>query len=328
MLFSRMRLYFAEKTLWAGLLIAFLIFLPHILWQVQNGMPTLEFIENAKTQKMVKFGAVDYFIEQALIAQPIFYLLILAGTIYTIAARKMRRYSAVPIAYVLLLTFFIISGGKPYYIAAIFPAMFAFGALALGRLIYRLRMLWLRALSIVVIIFAGIATMPMGLPALPPEQFIEYQKTLGIELAAAEKNQTTALHQPYAGMFGWREMAETVSRVYKQLPAEEKPHSVVYGSTYAVAGAMDYYAGEFDLPPAVSRHNSYWMWGLPDIRIDVMIVVGGRKEELAKIFESCEKAAFHQARWAMPYLNNLTIWVCRRPKLDLREYWKKNPKFI
>jgi 4-amino-4-deoxy-L-arabinose transferase-like glycosyltransferase len=328
MLFTRMRIYFTEKAFWSGMLIAFLIFLPHILWQVQNGMPTLEFIENAKTMKMVRFGALDYIIQQALIAQPLFYLLSLAGLVYTLANRNMRKYSAVPIAYLLLLVFFIVTGGKPYYIAAIFPALFAFGALALRRLIYHVQLLWLRAVSIGVVVIAGIATMPMGLPVLPPEQLIDYQKAIGVELTAAEKNQTAALHQPYAGMFGWREMAATVSRVYRQLPDEEKRRCVVYGSTYAVAGAMEYYDRQFELPPAVSLHNSYWTWGLPDRRIDVMIFIGGRKSDLGKLFESCEKAAYHHHKWAMPHVNNLIIWICRHPKVDLEKYWRKNRKFI
>ena len=40
-----------SKWLWLGGAIAFVIFLPHILWEIHNGFPTLEFIHNATAMK-------------------------------------------------------------------------------------------------------------------------------------------------------------------------------------------------------------------------------------------------------------------------------------
>ena len=44
---------FRSRLFWAGGLLAFAIFLPHLLWQHANGWPTLEFMANARRDKMV-----------------------------------------------------------------------------------------------------------------------------------------------------------------------------------------------------------------------------------------------------------------------------------
>ncbi len=41
---------------WLGGALAGLIFLPYVLWQIPNGWPTLEFIENARLYKMVRLS--------------------------------------------------------------------------------------------------------------------------------------------------------------------------------------------------------------------------------------------------------------------------------
>ena len=46
LLLSQERRELLKPWIWAGLAIALLIFLPNVLWQVQNGYPTLEDLEN------------------------------------------------------------------------------------------------------------------------------------------------------------------------------------------------------------------------------------------------------------------------------------------
>lgn len=46
LLFTKERRYFLSRQLWIGGVIAFLIFTPYILWQIKEGLPTLEYYKN------------------------------------------------------------------------------------------------------------------------------------------------------------------------------------------------------------------------------------------------------------------------------------------
>jgi len=65
------------------------------------------------------------------------------------------------------------------------------------------------------------------LPVLSPENYISYQKALGI--APAEKPRTSRPGRSpniFADEFGWEEMARKTGEIYNALPPEErtKPH--------------------------------------------------------------------------------------------------------
>jgi hypothetical protein len=42
---------------------------------------------------------------------------------------------------------------------------------------------------------------------------------------------------------------------------------------------------------------------------------------LAKVFRDIRAAGSITEQNAMPFENNLTIWVCREPTMPLREFW-------
>ncbi|MFP4529631.1 MAG: glycosyltransferase family 39 protein, partial [Candidatus Kapaibacterium sp.] len=263
MLFTPMRRQFLRPKFWLGMLIALAIFTPHIIWQINNDFPTLEFMANARARKMAAFGPLEYFVQQALMAGPLAYLLVLGGTIYFIISKKLREYLPIPLAYILLLGFFIITGGKPYYIAPVFPAMFALGGRWIQDIFIKYHLPKLRYAALALALAAGVITAPMTLPVLPPEQFVAYQKSLGLRAESGEKNALGELPQTFADMFGWREMARKVSDIYMTIDPELRSKTIVAARNYGEAGAMEYFAREYPLPPPASTHNNYWIWGLP-----------------------------------------------------------------
>ena len=120
---------------------------------------------------------------------------------------------------------------------------------------------WLKYAVIFSIIFAGIIIAPFALPILPVEKFIEYSKKLGMTPSSSEDKELSELPQFYADMFGWEELAMDISNVYLSLNEDERSKAVVFGQNYGQAGAVDFYSNKYPLPPAVSGHNSYWLWG-------------------------------------------------------------------
>ncbi len=77
------------------------------------------------------------------------------------------------------------------------------------------------------------------------------------------------------------------------------------------------------LPKTISPHNSYWIWGYPEIEDPVVIILGGDAEEHLKSFTNVEKMLVHSAKYSMPYENNISIYIARNLKRPLHEIWKE-----
>jgi hypothetical protein len=113
------------------------------------------------------------------------------------------------------------------------------------------------------VVIPGLATLPIVLPVLPPDQFVRYASDLGMSPSstASERGAQSVLPQYFADMFGWREMAEQVSAVYRALPTADRERAVFFGRDYREAAALDIYGPSFLVPPAISGHNNYFLWG-------------------------------------------------------------------
>jgi 4-amino-4-deoxy-L-arabinose transferase-like glycosyltransferase len=66
LLLSSRRSYFGQKWIWLGGVIALLLFLPHIIWQVVHGWPTAEFIDNATRHKIQHMLPATFLASQVL----------------------------------------------------------------------------------------------------------------------------------------------------------------------------------------------------------------------------------------------------------------------
>ena len=145
---------------------------------------------------------------------------------------------------------------------------------------------------------------------------------MGIAPSSGERHEMGKLPQHFADMFGWEELVQTVAEVYHSLPPEEQAVCGVYGRNYGEAGAIDLFSEKYDIPKAVSGHNSYWLWGPRDYTGEMMIVIGGEPEDHTDNSESVTSAAIHTNEYAMPYENNLNIFICRGLKWPLEEVWQ------
>jgi hypothetical protein len=122
-------------------------------------------------------------------------------------------------------------------------------------------------------------------------------------------------------MHGWQEMAETVARVVRALPEEDRAKACLFGQNYGEAGAMEYFGPDLELPPALSAHNSYWLWGPGECTGEVFVVMGDSRESLEEIFRVVELGATFTCLDCMPYENDLPIWVARGLRPSIRELW-------
>jgi hypothetical protein len=174
----------------------------------------------------------------------------------------------------------------------------------------------------------AIAVSPLGRPVLPVEAFVRYAAALGQKPATEERKALGRLPQFYADMHGWREMAEAVAGIVRGLPPEDRAKACVFGQNYGEAGAMEYFARELDLPPALSGHNSYWLWGPGRCTGEVVVVIGDRRERLEELFADVRLAGVTSGTDAMPYETGRPIWVARGLKRPIADLWPKIKGFI
>jgi len=317
-----------SKWLWLGGAIAFVIFLPHILWEIHYGFPSLEFMHNATTLKNLPQTPFQFILACAMgigfLSLPVW----LAGLAFFFLGKEGKQFRLFGWVFVFILVLFLFTKAKPYYLAPAFLFLLAGGAVAIANFARRRNWNWLKPAIILVLLAGGMMSAPYVLPVLPAGSFIKYQAWMGLKAPREEKGKAGKLPQQYADMFGWENMAATVAKVYNSLSPEEKQECVIGASNYGEAGAIDFFGKNYGLPHAISSHNSYWMWGPGDKPGEVLIVVGGNPDDYHAMYEDVQQAATVTCEYAMPFETDLPVYLCRRPKMTLQQAWPHLKKFI
>jgi hypothetical protein len=321
LLLTPARRHFRERWLWLGGAVAFLISLPHLVWQINHGWPIVEILRNADRNQNVEFSAAAFLAGQVLLAHPLTLPVWLAGLYFYLFRRDAGPFRALGLAYVVMLLVMILTRAKVYYLLPVYPVLFAAGGRLSEQLFARRGLGWLRPATVGLLLAGGALMAPLVLPVLPVETFLAYQDRLGLEPPRTEKSHTGRLPQHYADMFGWEEMADAVARVYHSLPEAERANCAVFASNYGEAGAVDFFGPRRGLPKALSGHQNYFLWGPRGYTGDCVITVGEELEDVRKSFDSVEHAATFTHPHAIPHENNSPILIARRPKRPLTEIW-------
>lgn len=316
---TRVRRELAVPHLWVGLLIAVAMASPHLWWQVAHGWPIVEFTQNAQAFKITPLSPLAFLGEVLLHAGPGPALLLVAGFGALVAGRSFRDVRALGVAVAVVLLVLLSTRAKAYYFGAAFPLLFAAGATWVeARLAARRSWRWGFATALVA---TALALAPMALPVMPIEQFVAYARRLGVTPASGERHAMGELPQHFADMFGWESMAATVSRVYQALPEAERATARVYTQNYGEAGALEYFATRYPLPPAISGHNTYHLWGPGEGEISTLIILGGRVESHERVFARVDEVARTSCDYCMPYERDLPVYVAREPRVALADVW-------
>ncbi len=326
----------SRPWIWIGAAIAAALALPHAVWEINHGLPTAEFIHNVTTLKNTPVSAGEFMAGQIMntgFGQAVLWILGLAFFAFHKDAGAGRLFAWMyPIVAVLMM----LGNPKAYYLTPIYFPYLASGALWIERLAHRRWLSWLRyAVPLLLVLFSVLA-MPFAVPALPVDDFIRYQRTLGLSPKAEERAALADLPQYYADMFGWEELAAQVAAVYRTLAPEEQRHCVIFARNYGEAAAIDFFGQRHGLPRAICPHNSYWYWGSGDEEMQVAIVFGASdslEENLADLagpgrFAEVELAATTQCDHCMPFENGRMIFLCRGPHFRFRDIWAEERLFL
>ncbi|HEX4640464.1 MAG TPA: glycosyltransferase family 39 protein [Chthoniobacterales bacterium] len=318
------RRFLASKWIWLGALCSLLIFLPNFIWMARHNFPFLELMHNIRSgHRDIVRGPVDFIIDQAKMMNPILFPLWVGGLVWLFASRVGRRFRILGWIYLLLLVAFIALKAKNYYGAPAYPMLFAAGAVAFENL-SRLR--WARPVYLGAIVLVTSVLAPLSVPVLSPENYVAYQKALGIAPLKAENQPTGPLPQHFADEFAWEEMARKVGEIYNALPPEQRAKTAIFANNYGEAGAIDFFGKKFGLPKSICNHQSYWLWGPRDYTGESVIVLGGNGKGEREHFASVEVAGRTDHPYSLRY-EHFDIFLCRDLNTTLQALWPKTKKW-
>lgn len=318
----------AQRWFWSGVAIAGLIFLPHVIWQVQNDFPMVELLRNGQLYKNAPFEPGAFLWGVFLEIHPANPLLAAGALWLLLIARQGKPYRFLGWTVLTLLVLFVALKAKPYYVAPIYPLLYAAGATALATWTTGNIGRWVRGAVVALMLVTGVATAPLAMPLLPPQDFVAYAQRLGIAGPPTERHQMGALPQFFADMHGWEEMVRVVADAYQRLSPEERARAAIFTNNYGEAGAIDFFGAKYGLPKAISGHNNYFLWGPPDHEVEIVITVGESREDVLETFEDVEEAGRFEHPYAMPYETRHPILIARNPRFDLRDVWPAVKKYI
>jgi 4-amino-4-deoxy-L-arabinose transferase-like glycosyltransferase len=166
--------------------LAFLIVLPNFVWQYVHHFPTLEDLRNVKaTHKNIELPPLAFLKQQVMMLNPISCLVWLLGLGYLLFHRQAARYRFLGLTYLAFLVVMMSLKGKDYYLAPVYPGLYAAGGVFWERVTeLRPGLRWVRVgLPALLILFGSIAA-PLVLPILPPEKIVPYMSALGLKMTA------------------------------------------------------------------------------------------------------------------------------------------------
>ncbi len=301
---------------WIGATVAAAIALPNFVWQVQHGYPTWEFMGHMRrmlaSQRLLFVpGQALYF---GLLVVPVWIAGVVAGL--RDSGRASRPFS---IAFFGLFVLYLLSAGKPYYLASAYPPVIAAGGIALERWQAKHGAAWIALVG-------GIAVSGVGLGALslPVLSIQGMDRTAGALFGwlVPPMQLTHDMHR----MFGARERTEEVERVFAELPQLERKHTGVLAGNYGHAAAFNVFKRS-ETPRAVSGNMTYYFWGYDVERTQSLIAFGVPLEFLEQGYGKCSEVTRLRTPLAAPGYIDVPVYLCREPTGGLEALWPRMRNF-
>ncbi len=313
----------------AGAALATLIALPNFIWQAAHGFPMWELLRNGQNGKNVIAGPALFLAQQLLITNLFLSPVWIVGLVALLWNRTSRFLGY---TYLILIAMMIALHAKHYYPGDIYPILIAAGGVAIES--WTKRWIWLQTALAVAAVAAGLFFLPFSLPVLSEESMVSYSVFVGNTLHISHKalqteaHRTSLLPEDWADMHGWPQLVATVADVYRALPPDQRAQAAIVTSNYGEAAAIDFFGGAYGLPPALSGHNNYWLWGTHGYSGNVVIDVHGDCGRDDRLFRTARLAATSNPPWVISFEQNVPIMVCTGIRTPLAQLWPKLRHYI
>ncbi len=288
---------------WLGGIIALVIWLPNLIWQFASGWPQLTMASALHQQNASAVAYLGGLPAQLVYAGLLGIPLYIAGFIGLWRTAQLRFLG---VAATLILIYVLLwVPGKAYYVDGILPVIMAAGSMSAERWIAKAGRP--RARRVAIGVFAAVGTvvvLPTALPLLP---------IASVHRLSGAKS--------IADGIGWPHLtAEVAAQDAARTRAGQPPASIFTGN-YAEAGALDVFGRRDHLPPVISGHNTFWLWG-PGHASDTTVLYVDAAGQLKPYFASCRQlAVYNPPDQVKSDWNNLPIGVCTGPSGSWKKLW-------
>lgn len=303
---------FRNKWLYISAGISLFVFLPNMIWQVQHDYPVLQHMKTLRAKHLNHLNPEHFGLEQ--LKFPLTLVISLLGLAAFFTGKRLKKYRVLGVSAVVIFFTMWILNSKAYYVFAVYPVMFAGGAVKIESLL-RKKSKWVYAVAGMVFV-PTIPFIPIATPVLPIEQYVRYA-------GKQEVNGRVELTGDYADMFGWDEQVMLVDSVYRSLSDVEGRNCVIWTENYGEAGAIQILGDRYGLPDPICRHGSFWLWGYGNKDAAVWISIGNEKAVVESVFDRVELVRIIRHRYAIDEENGIPLYLCRDPKIDLETWWNE-----
>ncbi|MET0189459.1 MAG: glycosyltransferase family 39 protein [Pseudonocardia sediminis] len=227
---------------WAGVGIALSIAAPALAWQAANGWPQLGMAAAVASENTAIYGHPLVVAAHGLaVTGPLALGLAACGLVALLRDPEWRPQRFLAVAYLLLFVAVLVSSGRHYYLAPLYPVLGAVGAVALQRRRERVgpRRVW---------------------PVV----------TAGAVLAAAGAASSVLLASPAFAA----PLASTTAAAWAELPDDRRERSALVAVPYVHAALLEAAPRELGLPVVHGTNRAYGWFPPPSEAEDAMLLVG------------------------------------------------------
>ena len=286
---------FRSAWFYAGGAIALALWSPYLVWQGSHGWPELSVAHSIAAGNSGSSAPWWLIVPEQLVLVPVYFAPVwVSGLVRLFRDPALRWCRSIGVAYPVLAVAFMLTGGKPYYLAGMFPVLLAAGAQPAVDWIARARHRgWLVASALAL----SLLELPITLPVLP--------------VSVVHDTPIVALNYDAGETIGWQAFAGEIAAVYRSLPPDQRAHAIVLSSNYGEAGAVDRFGTADGLPVAYSGHNGFWYWGPPPASAGTAVVVGYARARLS--FCRSVRLAAHLSNHesVADQEEGAPVWICQ-----------------
>jgi hypothetical protein len=291
---------------WLGAGVAALLWAPNLIWQAAHGWPQLAMASALHQQNTSPADYLGGLPAQLVYLGLLVIPLTIAGFIRLWRTPELRF---IAVAATLILVYVLAwVPGKVYYTDGMTPAVLAAGALAAERWVARARRPRLRRGVVIAAPLVGMAIIVPGVLPIAPAGHVH-------DLPASSQ------HADLGDTVGWPQLTGTVAAQDAALVHAGQPPTSIFTGYYGEAAALDVLGTADRLPPVLSGHNAYWMWG-PGRASDAVVLVVDALGQLRPDFASCRRLTTYYAPYHVHNdWTNIQIAVCTGPVASWRTLW-------
>lgn len=306
------RQYLRSKWMILGGLLSIAFILPMIYWNSTNGWPMVHFYLEFRGD-VSGGGPLNFFSTQLALMTYLNVPIFLMGLWFYLRPDDRGKLRALGVSYILLYAFMTVLDMKPYYLAPVYPMLYAGGAILIERSAISEKRLfrwfgsrpYLAGLIIVAMLLA-----PIAMPILSPQTLISRYGASDYQIS------------PLPDRYGWSGLVSNLSKAYDNLPANVKSQACIFTSNYGEASAVNFFRSSLGLPKAISGHNNYYIWGPDSCNGQVLITIGIPLSTIQQAYRNVTTLTTNECSYCMSHEQVLPIYLCTNPNFaSLATLW-------